>query len=56
MVVQRVFLSPLVDHQTGFVQVSTLSMLQHLFLKYRMIDEIDLEEVFVKTIGTYDSL
>ena len=43
--VEPVFLSPLVDQLTGYVQVSALTMLQHLFLSYGKIDEINLEEM-----------
>ena len=53
-VVQPVFLYPLVDHLTGFVQVTTLQMIQHLFNSYGAIDEIDLEENAVKMIGPCD--
>ena len=52
--VEPVFLSPLVDHITGCGQVSTLTMLQHLFSSYGVIDEIDLEENSVKMMGLYD--
>ena len=51
-----VFLSPLVDQLTGFVQVFALTMIQNLFLSYRKIDEIDLEETSVKTMGPYDPM
>ena len=54
MVVQRVFLSPLVDQLTGFEKVSDLTILQHLFLSYGTIDKIDLEENSVKIMGIYD--
>ena len=47
--VEPVFLSLLVYHLTGFTQVSTLTMIQHL-----TIDEIYLEENSVKMMGTYD--
>ena len=34
--------------------MSALTMLQHLFLRYRKIDEIDSEESSVKMMGSYD--
>ena len=37
--VEPVFLSPLVDQLTGFGQVFTLNMLQHIFSSYRMIEK-----------------
>ena len=52
--VEIVFLSPLVDQFTGFGQVSTLTMLQHLFASYGLIGEIDLEESAVKMMGPYN--
>ena len=52
--VEPAFLYPLVDHLTGFGQVSAITMIQHLFKSYEAIDEIDLEENAVKMIGPYD--
>ena len=52
--VQLVFLSPLVDQLTGFVQVTMLKITQHLFKSYGEIDEIDLKENTVKMMGPYD--
>ena len=52
--VQPVFLSPLVYQLTLFGQVSTISMLHHIFTSYGSIDEIDLEENAVKMIEFYD--
>ena len=52
--VEPVFLSPLVDKLTSFVQVSALTMLQHLFSSYGAIDVIDLKEKAVKIMGPYD--
>ena len=52
--VEPFFLSPLVDQMTVFGQVSTLTMLQHLFLKYGTIDELDLEENTIKMMGPYN--
>ena len=52
--VELVFLSPLVDQITGFVQVYALTMLQHIFSSYGAIDEIYLKENAVKMMGTYD--
>ena len=49
--VERVFLSPLVDQTTGFRQVFALTILQHLFSSYRLIEGIDLEENAVKMMG-----
>ena len=51
---EPVFLSPLVDHITGFGQVSALTMMNNLFSNYRVIDRIDLEENTVKIMGPYD--
>ena len=52
--VEPVFLSPLLGHLTGFGQVSSLTMLQHLFSSYGMIYQIDLEDNAVKMMGPYD--
>ena len=49
-----VFLSPLVDQLTGFIRVSALAMLQHMFYRYGVIDEMDLEENTVNMMGPYD--
>ena len=49
-----VFLSPLVDQLTGFGQVSALTMLQHLFSSYGVIDEINLKENTVNMMGPHD--
>ena len=54
VVIEPVFLSPLVDQLTGFVHVSTLTMLQHIFASYMAINKIDLEENAVKIMGPYD--
>ena len=53
---EPVFLYPLVDHLTGFGQVSAFTMLPHLFYSYREINKIGLEEIAVKMMGTYDPL
>ena len=42
------------DQLTGFGQVSALTMMQHLFPRYRAIKKIDLEEDSVKMMGPYD--
>ena len=52
--VEPVLLSPMVDQLTGFGQVSALTMLQHIFSSYGVINEIGLEENAVKMMGTYD--
>ena len=52
--VEPFFLSSLVDQLTGFVQVSALTMIQHLFTSYGEIDEINLEENVVKMMDPYD--
>ena len=52
--VEPVFLSPLVDQITGFGQIYTLTMLQHLFSRYEATDKIDLEENTVKMLWPYD--
>ena len=52
--VEPVFISPLVDQLTGFGQVSEFTMLQHLFLGYGSIDEIDIEGNVVKIMGPYN--
>ena len=49
-----VFLSPLVDQIKSFRQVYALTMLHHIFSRYGVIDEIDLEENTVKMVGPYD--
>ena len=53
MAVEPVFLFALVDQITGFGQVSALTMLHHLFLRYGKIDKINLEESSVKMMGSY---
>ena len=50
-VVESVSLSPLVDQLTGFGQESELTMIQHLFSRYGVIDKSDLEENAVKMMG-----
>ena len=52
--VELVFLSPLVEHLTGFRQVSSLTMLQHLFSSYGTIDKMELLQNDVKMMGPYD--
>ena len=42
--VEPFFLSPLVYKLTGFGQVYSLTMLQHIFSSYGAINEINLEE------------
>ena len=54
VVVEQVFLSTLVDYLTGFIHVSALTMLQHLFSSYGAIYEIDLEENSVKMMVPYN--
>ena len=49
-----VFLSPLVYHLTGFVQVSALTILQYLLSSYRMIEEINLEENSMNMMEPYE--
>ena len=53
--VEPVFIFPMVNQLTGFGQVSTLTMLQHLFSRYGAIYEIDLEENEVKMTGPYNT-
>ena len=52
--VQPVFLSPLVDHFTGFGQATAIQTLHHLFNYYRATNEIYLEENAVKMMRPYD--
>ena len=52
--VEPVFLFPMVDQLTGLGQVSALTMLQHLFSSYGVIEEIYLEENAVKMMGPYN--
>ena len=54
MLMQPVFLSPLVYQLTGFGQFSVLQMLQHLFTYYWVIAEIDLGGNTMKMMGTYN--
>ena len=51
---EPLFLPPLVDQLTEFRQVSTLTMIQHLFSSYGAIEKNDLEEDAVKMMGTYN--
>ena len=51
---EPVFLTLLVDQLTGFVQVSALTMIQHLFLSYGAIDKIDLRKHSVNIMVPYD--
>ena len=53
MGVESLLLSPLVYHLTGFWQVSALTMLQHLFSRYRAIEDIELKENAIKMFGPY---
>ena len=48
---EKFYLSPLVDQLTSFGQVYALTMLQHIFDIYGVIDEINLEENTVKIMG-----
>ena len=50
---EPVFLSPLVNQFTGFGQVTALTVLLHLFSRYRSIYKIDLEGNAVKMMGPY---
>ena len=52
--VVSVFLYLLVEQITGFGQVFALTMLQHFFSNYGVIDEIDLKENAVKMMGRYN--
>ena len=51
---EPVFLSPLEEQLTGFGEVPSLTMLQHLFSSYRAIDDINLEENAVNMMGPHD--
>ena len=44
----------MVDQLTVFGQVTALTMLQHMFSSYGVINEIDLEENAVKIMGPYN--
>ena len=52
--VQKLFLSLMIDQLIGFVPVTALEMLQHIFRSYGAIDKIDLEENAIKMMGLYD--
>ena len=52
--VEPVSLSPLVNQLTGFEQVPALTMLQHVFSRYGVIDEINIEENAVNIMGPYE--
>ena len=52
--VQSLFLSPLVDQLTSFVQATALQMIHHLFNSYGAIAKTDPEEKAVNMIGSYD--
>ena len=52
--VEPVFLSPLLYQLTWFVKVLALTIIQHLFTRYRVIDKIDIEENMVKMMGPYN--
>ena len=52
--VEPVFLSPLVYQLTWFRQVSALTILQHLFSRCGVINEIYLEENAVNMMVPYD--
>ena len=54
MVLKQVFLYPLIDQLTGFVQVTKIKMIQHPFNSCRAIGKTDLEENVVKMTGLYD--
>ena len=51
---EPLLLFPLVDQLTGFGKVSAITMLQHIFSNYKVIERIDLEENIVKMMGPYD--
>ena len=51
---ELVFLYPLVEQMTGFGHVSALTMIQHLFSSYGMIDKINLKTKSTKMMGPYD--
>ena len=51
---ETVFLYPLVDQLTGFGQLSYLTIIHNLSLRYRTINEINLEENSVKMMGPYN--
>ena len=53
-VVEPVFQSPLVDQLSGFGQVPSLIMIQHLISIYGDINRIDLGENAVKMMGPYN--
>ena len=55
MAVEPVFMYSLVNHLTGFVQVFAITMIQHLFSSYEVIDKIDREESAMKMTRTYDT-
>ena len=48
-------MSPIMDHFSGFGQVTDLEIIKYLFRSYGEIDEIYLEENAVKIMGAYDS-
>ena len=52
--VEPVFLFQLVDKLTGFRQVSSLTIIQHLLFSYEAINKIDLEENALKIMGPYN--
>ena len=52
--VEPVFLSPLVDQITGFVQVYALTTMKHMFPRYGAIEKIDLKKNAVKMMRPYD--
>ena len=52
--VHPLFLYPLVNRLTGFGHVSALQIIQHLFISYRVIDQIELKEKAVKMMGPYE--
>ena len=54
ILMEPVFLYPLLYQLTRFGQVSALVMIQHLFASYRVIYEIDIEENVVNMMGPYD--
>ena len=52
--VEPILLSPLVNELTGFGQVCALTMLNHLFYRYGVINKIYFKENKVKVMGPYD--
>ena len=53
--VEPVFMSLIKDHLPGFVQITALEMMNHLYSTFGDINDIELEDNSVRMMGAYHS-